>query len=83
MGIYDKVRRPTELIRDVLTGITPLHEADKSIQSAVSIEFYRAACEVLDGATSQEKRKRLDRVPEYVKSEVEKEIKRLIKVRAT
>lgn len=82
MGIYDEVRRPTLLMQDVLTGVTPYEEADKSIQSAVSREFYLAACEVLNGDTPQEKRRRLDRVPDYVKKYVEDEVRRLIKCRS-
>lgn len=78
---FRNVTRPSQLIMDVLSGKTPYDKADKSIQSAVSMEFYRSAVYVLDGKDSAEKRKRLDNIPEYVKHYIEKEIKRLLRVR--
>lgn len=78
---FRNVTRPSQLIMDVLSGKTPYEQADKSIQSAVSMEFYRSACYVLDGHDGAEKRKRLDNIPEYVKPYIEKEIKRLLRVR--
>lgn len=69
-------------MQDVLTGVTPYEKADKSIQSAVSMQFYLAACEILNGDTPEEKRRRLDKVPDYVKKYVEDEIRRLIKCRS-
>lgn len=81
MPFHNGVPKPSELMLDVLNGKTPYEKADKSIQSLISMEFYKAAVHVLDGADSKEKRKRLDLIPDYVKPYVEKEIKRLIKVR--
>lgn len=79
---YSNVRRPSLLMQDIMTGKTPYYQADKSIQSAVSQEFYKAAVYVLDGDTNQEKRKRLDNVPEYVKPYIEEWIRKLLKCRS-
>ncbi len=73
------VKRPSEQLEDVMMGRVPYEEAPKAIQSLAGMEFRRAAKEILSGETNAEKRARLDRVPDYAKTYVETEIKKILK----
>lgn len=81
MGIYEEagITRPSQLIEDVLMGRMPYADADQATKSVVGLEFNRAAREVLSAPTNAEKRTRLDRVPSYAKTYVEKEIRKMLK----
>lgn len=81
MPFSNGVPKPSELAMEVMTGKTPYAQCDDSIKSVLSMEFYKAACYVLDGQSNEEKRKRLDNIPDYVKCYVEAKIKYLLKTR--
>lgn len=72
-----KVKRPSEALREVLTGKVAMADADPGIQSWAQFTIYQGAKEVLALPTKGERRNALGRIPATVRPYVEAEIKRL------
>jgi len=76
-SIWDFIDRPSKKIDDVMAGKIALKDQDKSIQSACSLHIYRRAKEILNLKTKDERKLELENVPYLLRSEVEKEVRRL------
>lgn len=75
------ILRPSEELREALMGRVAWADVPDAIKSRASLEFYRAAVEILAEKDNATKRKKLNRVPASVRPHVEKEIKRLLALR--
>lgn len=63
--------RPSDIMRDVLTGKLDYNDAPVSVQSMCSYHFHQAAVEIL-GLPENKMKKALDRVPETCRMQVRK-----------
>ena len=72
---------PSEKIQAVLSGAASLDTLDPAERSNIRLAIYHRACEVLNAGNRDQRRSALERVPETVRGEVEREAIRLYKSR--
>lgn len=72
------MKRPSQLMKDALSGFLPVDQAPAAWLSFI---VYKYAHRVLQGATPARRRDLLEQVPDAVRELVEKEARRLHKMR--
>jgi hypothetical protein len=73
-------KKPSESIFSVLNGYAPLEKQPRAIQSACSLHFYEAACEILN-MKKEVRKQALEALPALVQPHVEQEIWRIWRLR--
>lgn len=75
------VARPSEQLRQVLSGQIPMESAPAAIQSWARFEIYRGALQVLGLPTKAARQAALQKVPSSVRPYVEAEVLRLWRIK--
>jgi hypothetical protein len=75
------VRKPSELLDDLLSGKTAWDDADEAIRSWARIAIYEAADMVLQQPDQGARRNMLGKIPAQMRPRVEAEVMRLFALR--
>lgn len=73
--------RASEMIMACLMGAVPHNELPAACQSAISFEYYRAACAVLELPNSAAQFQALEKIPDTCREQVRAECSRIFNIR--
>lgn len=77
------LQRPSEQLRDLLSGKIAWGDAPSSIRSMAQLPIYQAAVTILDAPDKGTRRNMLGKIPAAVRPYVEAEAKRIWALRGT
>lgn len=65
------VKKPSERLKDVLSGKVRLEDEDESIQSWCSFSIHQGAVAIMNKPTKEERQKALQKIPESIRPYVQ------------
>lgn len=73
----DKVKRPSEQLEDLLMGRMTWEQTPEPIRSLAQFYIHDAAKQCMAGENKAEQIRRFNRLPDYIRPHVSKEVRRL------